>query len=222
MKFKKLLGAALVVAAVFSGTQTYAAPFGGFFARLFGARCCAQRYCACVAPSPCEVVRNNRTTPDCRAFGTCGVGSAEEYAPGWSSAEVVSPCDSVEALDVEIRGETPVEESDAVAPCAACSELEQRLIAAAIRARGRALLTDCRLCQWARRNSDLQARRGQVGHFVGGAWEIAAPGRTPEEAVQMWLNSPAHRRILLGGFTKVGAGAVRSANGTIFWTLRFE
>lgn len=226
MKFNNCLVAIVAIVVVLSGTQTHAAPFGGFFARLFGARCCQQT----IGASPCGPACSIRATKRATACGSncfCSGGAVEEeeeYAPGLDELDVVSPCDSVEALDAGIEEETNVESADepSVERCAACSELESRLVAAAIRARGRALLTDCRLCQWARRNSELQARYGSVGHFAGGAWEIAAPGRTPEEAVQAWLNSPTHRRILLGGFSKVGAGAARSANGVIFWTLRFE
>ena len=238
----KTLVVAIVAASVFAGTQAQAAafgcnqclscrcaPFGGFFARLFG----WNQSWSC---GSCDRAASCSTCPD----GVCPIGASPvgscSTCPGGVcpiDASPVGSCDSVEALNVE-KYETPP--ADLVAPCGSaekttvdvqdvletCSELEGRLVAAAIRARGRSLRIDRRLCQWARYNSRLQANWGRVGHYAGGGWEIAAPGRTPEEAVQMWLNSPAHRRILLGGFTRVGAGAVQSSSGVIFWTLRFE
>lgn len=49
-----------------------------------------------------------------------------------------------------------------------------------------------------------------------GAEVIAYGTRTPKATVRMWLNSPGHRRILLGNYTHAGFGA-QWYNGRYFW-----
>ena len=223
-------------------------PFGGFFRNLFGGQSCqsCQSYgcqpCAAVARQACPTSPNaaSETCPG----GTCLINPVEEYEPKPCEAcekpkghfvvpddPGVPPYFQPDEDDDEPTDDSdvcPAPDGDSCEPCQACqtcgdcSELEARLIRAAIRARGRELKTDGRLCSWARYNSSLQAQYGRVGHFAGGAWEIATPGRTPEEAVNAWLGSAPHRSILMGAFSKIGAGCCRSYNGQIYWTLRFE
>lgn len=57
----------------------------------------------------------------------------------------------------------------------------------------------------------------------GGGTEIAARGQaTIQEAIASWLDSPGHRRILLGNYTKCGAAKVVSRrDGKAVWMVQF-
>lgn len=79
------------------------------------------------------------------------------------------------------------------------------------------------------RGSVLGDRLASVGYSGSRAAENAAeqpkpppgwPGpdpRTPEWAVQGWMQSPGHRANLLGPYTQVGAAYADSASGTRYW-----
>lgn len=55
--------------------------------------------------------------------------------------------------------------------------------------------------------------------YNSAAENIAAGQRTAHEAVQAWMNSPAHRRnILHGTYTHVGAGYVSGGEYGHYWT----
>lgn len=118
----------------------------------------------------------------------------------------------------------PVEPGEYLPTPSDLSAIERELIAEAIRVRGRVLAIDRLCCQRSRRNSDAQASYCQLGHFTGSAYEIAGVGYgSPTAAVQGWLNSPAHRAILLrADFTKVGAAVRRGRDGRLYWTMNFS
>ena len=49
------------------------------------------------------------------------------------------------------------------------------------------------------------ADRLSMCEFLGAAGECTARGqRTEAEVMESWLNSPGHRRIIMGGFNRVG------------------
>ena len=104
------------------------------------------------------------------------------------------------------------------------SNTENRLVELANRLRHHCPITrDANLQKWAERNSNAQASYGQLGHFTGHGYEIAGAGyTTPESVVNGWLNSPAHRAILLNSsLTKVGASVKRGVDGRLYWTMTF-
>lgn len=110
--------------------------------------------------------------------------------------------------------------------CVDCdlSEIERELIAEANRVRGRFVLKfDATVNARSQYNSQCQAERRQLGHFTGDANEIAGMGyASAKAAIQGWLNSPAHRAILLrSNYTKVGASVKRGSNGVLYWTMNF-
>jgi uncharacterized protein YkwD len=50
--------------------------------------------------------------------------------------------------------------------------------------------------------------------------DIAAGQTSPDEAVEDWLNSPEHRRIIEGpDYTQAGVGVAQSPQGRLYWTL---
>lgn len=133
-------------------------------------------------------------------------------------------CNSCPSGPSQGRLINPVEPGEYLPTPSDLSAIERELIAEAIRVRGRVLAIDRLCCQRSRRNSDAQASYCQLGHFTGSAYEIAGVGYgSPAAAVQGWLNSPAHRAILLrADFTKVGAAVRRGRDGRLYWTMNFS
>ena len=77
----------------------------------------------------------------------------------------------------------------------------------------------------ASRNAGIVARtRGRLWHPGGGGYEIAARNQSDiAEACRSWLNSPGHRRILLGGqFRSAGVAMVVGVDGQPVWFAQFE
>jgi uncharacterized protein YkwD len=96
-----------------------------------------------------------------------------------------------------------------------------------------------KLFEAARKHSANMARKQELAHTLDGKgpgerlrdlgyrfWGLgencAAGQRTPAEAIRSWLDSPGHRRNLLGGdYTEVGLGVVTGEDGTRYWTQVF-
>ena len=67
--------------------------------------------------------------------------------------------------------------------------------------------------------SESMAQSGVLSHsnYSYGGEIIASGAYTAEQAVQLWMNSPSHREILLStSYTMIGAGY---SNG--YWTVQF-
>ncbi|WP_138415889.1 SafA/ExsA family spore coat assembly protein [Aquibacillus sediminis] len=54
--------------------------------------------------------------------------------------------------------------------------------------------------------------------YRGAAENIARGQRTPQEVVKGWMDSPGHRKNILGDFTHIGVGYVEDGN---YWTQMF-
>lgn len=54
-----------------------------------------------------------------------------------------------------------------------------------------------------------------------GAENVAYGARTAEHVVDMWLNSPGHRKNIVGNYNLTGIGAVKGKDGTTFYTQIF-
>lgn len=209
---------ALIFACALVGTQTANAQScqrAGLLGRIFRVQCCQRSYscrwsyCQSACSSCQDVPQTTSGCPSC-ANGTCSVDSSgttlvdpvepnEEFAPGISATE-----------------ETPEVENE-------LSEIEKELVKEAIRVRGRFLSIDRLCCQRSRYNSNAQASYCQLGHYTGDSNEIAGVGYgSARAAIQGWLNSPAHRAILLrANYTKVGASVRRGRDGLLYWTMNF-
>ncbi len=62
------------------------------------------------------------------------------------------------------------------------------------------------------------ARNG--GSFSTWGENVAAGYTSAASVVNAWMNSPGHRRNILGGsFTRIGIGAAQASDGTWFWTM---
>lgn len=60
-----------------------------------------------------------------------------------------------------------------------------------------------------------------LGYAVNSAENIAMGQLTAEGVVQGWINSPGHRRNMLGDYTLTGIGTDRTASGMIYFTQIF-
>ena len=50
---------------------------------------------------------------------------------------------------------------------------------------------------------------------------VAAGQRSVEWVVRDWMNSPSHRRNVLGDFREIGVGVARDRKGSIYWCVCF-
>lgn len=87
-----------------------------------------------------------------------------------------------------------------------------------------ALRIDSRLQTGAQHHAGNMLRSGQVYHAPGCGFEICAQsfGKTIDGAIRQFLNSPAHRAILLqNGFRSCGIGFLNDQYGRSFVAIRF-
>lgn len=87
-----------------------------------------------------------------------------------------------------------------------------------------ALKWDDGLSMKAQQNAETVARdkRNRLWHPTTGVNEIAARGQeTIQEVCESWLDSPGHRKIILGTFSKVGIGTATGRNGDTVWMAQF-
>jgi len=96
-----------------------------------------------------------------------------------------------------------------------------------------------RLTRAARRHADDMARRKVMAHKGGDgsspfdrieatgylyrrAGENVASGRfTPERVMKGWMDSPPHRRNVLGSFSQIGVACAIAEDGTSYWCATF-
>jgi uncharacterized protein YkwD len=101
-------------------------------------------------------------------------------------------------------------------------EAEPRLTAAA-RRHAEDMAQNERLDHKGKDGSTMVERVRDEGYrfrFLGE--NIAYGMRTPEHALKQWLNSPPHKKnILNGDFREIGAAAVRSKGGKVYWCVVF-
>lgn len=65
-------------------------------------------------------------------------------------------------------------------------------------------------------------RMGRAGYRYERAGEnVAAGQRSVAEVMRAWMNSPGHRRNVLGKFTEIGAGRATDERGTPYWCVTF-
>jgi len=68
----------------------------------------------------------------------------------------------------------------------------------------------------AQKHADWMASTGQFVHSEMNYWEVIQMGpKTPEKAIEGWLESQPHREILMSG-TEIGFG-VAEVDGVIYW-----
>lgn len=84
------------------------------------------------------------------------------------------------------------------------------------------LRIDGGLLHSARRHASWMANSRSLQHTSAMVAENIAMGQSSsQQAVRDWMNSPGHRaNILNRSYSRVGAAAYTSANGSIYWCLQ--
>jgi uncharacterized protein YkwD len=67
----------------------------------------------------------------------------------------------------------------------------------------------------------VKAIKSKTGFVSASAENVAYGDMTAKEVVQGWINSPTHRKNLLGNYTHIGIGVARSKNGRVYFTQLF-
>lgn len=72
---------------------------------------------------------------------------------------------------------------------------------------------------FAQRNATAQKKISSIKNF---AENVAFGINSGKEAVDLWKNSPGHRKNMLGRFTQIGIGVAKDKQGRIFYTQVFS
>jgi uncharacterized protein YkwD len=96
-----------------------------------------------------------------------------------------------------------------------------------------------KLTKAAQRHADDMARRKEMGHKgsdgsapadritdAGYRWrrvgENVAFGRwTPEQLLKGWMESPVHKKNILGSYSQIGVACATAEDGRIYWCVTF-
>lgn len=71
------------------------------------------------------------------------------------------------------------------------------------------------------RTSPFQRMKAEGYEYRRAAENIAAGSFTLESLMKAWMNSPGHRRNILGPYTQVGASFANGEGGTSYWCVTF-
>ena len=116
--------------------------------------------------------------------------------------------------------------------------MEADLLTAHTAARnGQVLIVDAKLTTMARNQAQFMADTKQMTHNLpatfasrfkisgyvgsGGGENIAAGQRDVPTVMRAWLNSPGHRRNILGDWTHIGVGVAASDTKQLYWCVVF-
>src|SRR5205807_7565852 len=58
-------------------------------------------------------------------------------------------------------------------------------------------------------------------HFRTSGENVAAGQSTVAEVMRTWIDSPPHKKNILGDFTELGAACVKAKDGTPYWCVDF-
>ena len=160
-----------------------------------------------------------------RACPTCAGGRCAVATSNSSTATAPAPQTQNEPGCAACSGETCVDETN-VDSCESCplSAFEAAIVREINRVRGGvALRFDAAINRRAQQNANYQATYCRLGHFFGDHNEIAARGYTSARAaVAGWLNSPAHRAILLrGNYRRIGVCVRQGRDGYYYFSVNF-
>jgi uncharacterized protein YkwD len=87
----------------------------------------------------------------------------------------------------------------------------------------RALATDATLEAGSQYQASVCASRGALVHGSGAAEILAQNNQGIETALAQWLNSPAHRALLLSpSFKAAGVAVVRAQDGRFYCVVKFR
>lgn len=67
----------------------------------------------------------------------------------------------------------------------------------------------------------VRAIKSETGFISAAAENVAYGNMSAKEVVQGWINSPTHRKNLLGNYTHIGIGVAKNKNGRLYFTQLF-
>lgn len=67
----------------------------------------------------------------------------------------------------------------------------------------------------------VSAIKSETGFISAAAENVAYGNMSAKEVVQGWINSPTHRKNLLGNYTHIGIGVAGNKNGRLYFTQLF-
>jgi uncharacterized protein YkwD len=67
----------------------------------------------------------------------------------------------------------------------------------------------------------VKAIKSETGFISAAAENVAYGDMTAKEVVQGWINSPSHRKNLLGNYTHIGIGVAKNKNGRLYFVQVF-
>lgn len=171
------------------------------------------------APEPCAPVYESYAPAPCQAVETVLTPPVGSASP--------EPCAPVESCgEYAIEGETVVK-----CPTGSCPLTTRNVVSSllagcnATRARyGVASLErDAELERGALAQARYCATVGSLVHGGGVAEILAYNSADGANAIAQWLNSPAHRALLLSrGYTKAGAASYTDVRGVTWYAVRFR
>lgn len=156
--------------------------------------------------------------------GACATRSASQTCSDGSCSvhtETEPSCDGCEGGSCEY---VPTESGNVeVEKYTARRTLLDRLNAARERFGLHSLVLDQSLESGASVQASICSRSGRLVHAYGVAEILAQNSSDFDGAVNQWLNSPAHRSLLLsGGFRRCGIGLVRDGYGRSWYAVQFR
>lgn len=174
--------------------------------------------------APCEAVETVETPEPCEPVRACDpVATCETCEPG----EVLPvKIDGEIVLQKCVNGACPIRQGVATVAKSA-KNVVASLLGSVNATRARyglaALQLDATLEAGAKYQAGVCSASGTLQHGAGVAEILAQNSQGLETAIQQWLNSPAHRALLLnGGYRYAGVGVVRDASGRAWCAVRFR
>ncbi len=145
---------------------------------------------------------------------------------GFVVATVFGPNASVDAAEIRLVSSKEAK-SDEAKESDDIRTIEKNIVEYTNRERQRRgmrpLKLDVKLIDSARDHAQWMASRRSLQHTKRPVGENIAMGqRSSKEAVNDWMNSKGHRaNILNPSYTRIGAAAYKTKDGTIFWCQQF-
>lgn len=170
--------------------------------------------CAAVTETvePCAPCEPTETVEPCAPVQSCDTMAAAEYYP------TNKDC---------VGGTCPIRTAvRATATAARNVAATARLLLAVNRVRAQyrlpALRADAALDNGSLSQASYCATVGQLTHGSGVAEILAYNWSGFDAAIVQWLNSPAHRSLLLGNYRAAGVAMVRGNDGRVWCAMRFR
>lgn len=200
------------------------APTAGYWS---AGQCYGVGACAAVesyTPAPCAPTT---ATPEyySETLDNCGACESVKTTPPAACAPVESCATCDEYKPVATTGGI-VRQACPTGACplqTAVSSILAQVNATRARYGLRALATDATLEAGSQYQASVCASRGALVHGSGAAEILAQNSQGIETALVQWLNSPAHRALLLSpSFTRAGVAIHRDGSGRAWCAVRFR